>query len=128
MPALIQVWEKAVAGRCPHCQESVDHTHLPMMSLSQGLVGAGQPGLGFPVSRAPLLLVEETAEEAQFYESLFPWELPGHIWSTPWLIPTFFTAHSYGTAAASCVCMGTVASLFKIGKLEDWEFFATRKV
>lgn len=37
-------------------------------------------------------------------------------------------AHSYGTAAASCVCMGTVASLFKIGKLEDWEFFATRKV
>ncbi|XP_021488649.1 NADH dehydrogenase [ubiquinone] 1 alpha subcomplex subunit 11 [Meriones unguiculatus] len=37
-------------------------------------------------------------------------------------------AHNYGTAAAGCICMGTAASLFKIGKLEGWEFFATRKV
>ncbi|OBS59105.1 hypothetical protein A6R68_09770 [Neotoma lepida] len=31
--------------------------------------------------------------------------------------------HSYGTAAVGCVYMGTVATLFKIGKLEGWEAF-----
>ncbi|XP_036026852.1 NADH dehydrogenase [ubiquinone] 1 alpha subcomplex subunit 11 [Onychomys torridus] len=37
-------------------------------------------------------------------------------------------AHSYGTAAAGCVCMGTAATLFKIGKLEGWEYFGSPKV
>lgn len=41
---------------------------------------------------------------------------------------SFSTAHNYWTATMGCVCMGTAASLFKIGKLEGWELFATRKV
>ncbi|CAO2598465.1 NADH dehydrogenase [ubiquinone] 1 alpha subcomplex subunit 11 [Lemmus lemmus] len=36
--------------------------------------------------------------------------------------------HNYRTAAAGCAYMGTAATLFKMGKLEDWEFFATPKV
>lgn len=40
----------------------------------------------------------------------------------------FPTAHNYGTAAAGCVYMGTAAALFKMGKLEGWELFATPKV
>ncbi|XP_059107847.1 NADH dehydrogenase [ubiquinone] 1 alpha subcomplex subunit 11 [Peromyscus eremicus] len=37
-------------------------------------------------------------------------------------------AHSYGTAAVGCVYMGTAATLFKIGKLEGWEYFSSPKV
>ncbi|XP_007640619.1 NADH dehydrogenase [ubiquinone] 1 alpha subcomplex subunit 11 isoform X1 [Cricetulus griseus] len=36
--------------------------------------------------------------------------------------------HSYGTAAVGCVYMGTAATLFKIGKLEGWDLFATPRV
>uniref|UniRef100_A0A8D2DR99 NADH dehydrogenase [ubiquinone] 1 alpha subcomplex subunit 11 n=1 Tax=Sciurus vulgaris TaxID=55149 RepID=A0A8D2DR99_SCIVU len=36
--------------------------------------------------------------------------------------------HSYGTAAAGCVYMGTVAALFKMGQLEGWELFSKPKV
>ncbi|XP_052571899.1 NADH dehydrogenase [ubiquinone] 1 alpha subcomplex subunit 11-like [Peromyscus californicus insignis] len=37
-------------------------------------------------------------------------------------------AHSYGTAVVGCIYMDTAATLFKIGKLESWQFFATPKV
>ncbi|XP_050995616.1 NADH dehydrogenase [ubiquinone] 1 alpha subcomplex subunit 11 [Acomys russatus] len=36
--------------------------------------------------------------------------------------------HSYGTAAMGCMYMGIAATLMKIGRLEGWELFATRKV
>ncbi|XP_075798710.1 NADH dehydrogenase [ubiquinone] 1 alpha subcomplex subunit 11 isoform X1 [Microtus pennsylvanicus] len=36
--------------------------------------------------------------------------------------------HNYGTAATGCVYMGTAAALFKMGKLEGWELFASPKV
>lgn len=43
-------------------------------------------------------------------------------------MPSFSTAHSYGTAAVGCVYMGTAAALFKIGKLEGWEYFSSPKM
>ena len=36
--------------------------------------------------------------------------------------------HNYGTAATGCVYMGAAAALFKMGKLEGWELFASPKV
>uniref|UniRef100_A0A8C8W860 NADH dehydrogenase [ubiquinone] 1 alpha subcomplex subunit 11 n=1 Tax=Peromyscus maniculatus bairdii TaxID=230844 RepID=A0A8C8W860_PERMB len=36
-------------------------------------------------------------------------------------------AHRYGTVTVGCIYMGTTATLFKIGKLEGWEFSATPK-
>ncbi|XP_004450276.1 NADH dehydrogenase [ubiquinone] 1 alpha subcomplex subunit 11 [Dasypus novemcinctus] len=36
--------------------------------------------------------------------------------------------HSYGTATAACVSMGTIAALIKIGQLEGWRLFSEPKV
>ncbi|XP_006868957.1 PREDICTED: NADH dehydrogenase [ubiquinone] 1 alpha subcomplex subunit 11 [Chrysochloris asiatica] len=36
--------------------------------------------------------------------------------------------HSYGVGAASCVYMGTVAALVKMGQLEGWKVFVEPKV
>lgn len=73
-------------------------------------------------------LLERPLRKPRSIRPHLPGRLLDHTWSTPYLMLSFSTAHSYGTAAMGCVYMGTAAALFKIGKLEGWELFPTPKV
>ncbi|XP_059111607.1 NADH dehydrogenase [ubiquinone] 1 alpha subcomplex subunit 11-like [Peromyscus eremicus] len=53
---------------------------------------------------------------------------PGHVHGCTGGLTLGACAHSYGTAAVGCIYMDTAATLFKISKLEGWQFFATPKV
>lgn len=73
-------------------------------------------------------LLERPLKKPSSVRLHLPGRLLDHTWSTPCLMLSFSTAHSYGTAALGCVYMGTAAALFKMGKLEGWELFPTPKV